>query len=146
MVCGYPSNPAAGRNRLAVVHPVLASAQRRLGSSYGGGYLSGEHLVVLTTDPAATAMAQELGAQVRVVAHSLAQLETWQQRVTAELGTHPPASVTRWGVDVRRNAVVVGVLPDQPVPGPLQQVVAEADGAVVLEPSEPIVPLTAPGG
>jgi hypothetical protein len=131
------------------VHPVLAAAQRRLGPSYAGGYLSGERIIVLTTEAgaaAATPVARELGAETRVVSHSLAELEAWQQRVSAELGTHPPSSVTRWGVDVPRNTVVVGVLPDHPVPPRLQQVVEQADGAVVLEPSEPIVPLTASGG
>jgi hypothetical protein len=48
-------------------------------------------------------------------------------------------------VDVQRNAVAVSVLPGEPVPAELQQVVDQAAGAVVLtEARGPVVPLPAP--
>lgn len=125
---------------------VVAAAEQRLGASFAGGFVgpSGA-VVVLTTDAAETGQVRALGAEPRVVQYSMAELDDWRERVSAALGPQPLAAVTTWGVDVQRNAVVVSVLPDQPVPPELQQVVDQAAGAVVLDEAPgPVRPL--PGG
>ena len=125
---------------------VVAAAEQRLGVSFAGGFIDqAGGVVVLTTDPADSGEVQALGAQPRVVEHSMAELEDWKERVGTVLGPQPPSAVTTWGVDVQRNAVVASVLPGEPVPAELQQVVDGAAGAVVLaEARGPVMPLPAP--
>lgn len=125
---------------------VVDSARQQLGDSFAGGFLAGGDVVVQTTDPAARDAITALGARPRVVEHSMTALQGWDVRVGDALGPAPPAAVTTWGVDVQRNAVVVSVLPGDPVPPQLQQIVDTAGGAVVLaEAPGPVVPLPAPG-
>ncbi len=137
-----PDPAAAGEQPAAL----MAAAEQRLGASFAGGFIDqAGGVVVLTTDPADSDEVRALGAQPQVVEHSMAELEDWKQRVGAVLGPQPPTAVTTWGVNVQRNAVVVSVLPDEPVPAELQQVVDQAAGAVVLtEAQGPVVPLPAP--
>lgn len=126
---------------------VLATAERRLGTAYGGGYLDGvrRQIVVLTTEPGSTGQVRELGAQPRVVQRSQRELRDWQDQLNAALGAQPPRSVTNWGIDVPRNVVVVNVLPGQDAPPRVQRLVERSAGAVVLEPSSgPIRPLPGP--
>lgn len=122
---------------------VVAAAEQRLGVSFAGGFVGPDgDVVVLITDAAETEQVRALGAEPRVVQYGKAELDDWHDRVSAALGPQPPAAVTTWGVDVRRNAVVVSVLPEQPVPPELQQVVDEAAGAVVLDEAPgPVRPL-----
>jgi Alpha-lytic protease prodomain. len=137
------SDPAAAGDRPA---DLVAAAEQRLGASFAGGFVDqAGGVVVLTTDPADSDAVRALGAQPRVVEHSMAELEDWKERVGTVLGPQPAAAVTTWGVDVQRNAVVVSVLPGEPVPAELQQVVDGAAGAVVLaEARGPVMPLPAP--
>ena len=125
---------------------LIAAAEQRLGASFAGGFVDqAGDVVVLTTDAADSDEVRALGARPQVVEHSLAELEDWKERVGAVLGPQPAAAVTTWGVDVQRNAVVVSVLPEEPVPAELQQVVDGAAGAVVLaEARGPVMPLPAP--
>lgn len=148
--CGGSIEPRAnaGSDPAADDQPadVLAAAEQRLGASFAGGFLDqAGDVVVLTTDPADRDAVRALGAQPKVVERSMAELEDWKERVGAALGPQPPAAVTTWGVDVQRNAVVASVLPGEPVPAELRQVVDQAGGAVVLtEAQGPVVPLPAP--
>ncbi|MDQ3886384.1 MAG: S1 family peptidase [Actinomycetota bacterium] len=125
---------------------VVAAAEQQLGGSFAGGFVDqAGDVVVFTTDPAETYEVRALGAKPQVVQYSLAELENWKERVGVALGPQPPPTVTAWGVDVQRNAVVVSVLPGEPVPARLQQVVDEAAGRVVLtEARGPVVPLPGP--
>ncbi|MQA16252.1 MAG: hypothetical protein GEV09_19520 [Pseudonocardiaceae bacterium] len=122
---------------------VLSTAQQRLGDAYAGGYLGeGGQPVVLTTEATTTDTIRSLGARAEVVEFSTAALSDWQGRIDAALRPQPPRAVTSWGVDVRRNAVVVDVLVGEPVPPQLQQIVDDSAGAVVLdEAQEPVRPL-----
>lgn len=148
--CGGSTEPAAsvGSDGAAGDQPadLVAAAEQRLGGSFAGGFVDqAGDVVVLTTDRADREAVRALGAQPQVVEHSMAALEDWKERIGAALGPRPPAAVTTWGVDVRRNAVVVSVLRDEPVPAELQQIVDQAAGAVVLtEAQGPVVPLPAP--
>src|ERR671916_2678528 len=148
--CGGSIEPqaSAGSDPAADDQPadIVATAEQRLGTSFAGGFLDqAGDVVVLTTDPADRDAVRTLGAQPKVVEHSMAELEDWKERVGAALGPQPPAAVTTWGVDVQRNAVAVSVLRGEPVPAELQQVVDQAAGAVVLtEARGPVVPLPAP--
>lgn len=142
------SQQAKADRATAQAADLLAAAERRLGDAYGGGYLSDPgQVVVLTTDPETTGTLRELGARPEVVQFSKATLSDWQERVAAALGEQPPRSVTSWGVEVRRNAVVVDVLAGQPVPPELQDILVESAGAVVVDEAPgPVTPLPAPEG
>lgn len=144
---GTPQQPKADRVTEQAAD-LLAAAERRLGKAYGGGYLSESgQVVVLTTDPETTGTLRELGARPEVVQSSKATLVDWQERVAAALGEQPPPSVTNWGIEVRRNAVVVDVLADKPVPPELQEILVESAGAVVVDEAPgPVTPLPAPQG
>ncbi len=148
--CGGNFDPPASAGSDATADDqaadIVATAEQRLGASFAGGFLDqAGDVVVLTTDPADRDAVRTLGAQPKVVEHSMAELEDWKERVGAALGPQPPAAVTAWGVDVQRNAVAVSVLRGEPVPAELQQVVDQAAGAVVLtEAQGPVVPLPAP--
>lgn len=142
---GASQHDDAGQAR-AQAADLLAAAEQRLGKAYGGGYLteSGQ-VVVFTTDPGTTGMLRELGARPEVVRFSKATLADWQQRVAEALGPEPPPAVTSWGIEIRRNAVVVDVLAEEPVPPPLQELLVESAGAVVVDEAPgPVTPL--PGG
>lgn len=143
---GGASQQAKDERATAQAVDLLAAAERRLGEAYGGGYLSDSgQVVVLTTDPETTGTLQELGAQPEVVQFSKATLSDWQERVANALGEQPPAAVTSWGVEVRRNAVVVDVLADKPAPPALREILVESAGAVVVDEAPgPVRPL--PGG
>jgi Alpha-lytic protease prodomain len=96
-----------------------AEAQKALGASYAGSWLerdaNGEfRFVVATTQASQTAKASAIGAQVRSVRHSLAALDASMTRLNAArtarsvgvLRSVDP-SIHAWGIDVRRNRVVV---------------------------------------
>jgi hypothetical protein len=125
---------------------LIAAAEQRLGKAFAGGYLadSGE-VVVFTTDPETTGTLRELGARPELVRFSKATLADWQQRVTEALRPDPPRAVTSWGIEIRRNAVVVDVLAGRPTPPQLHDILVESAGAVVVdEVRAPVTPL--PGG
>jgi hypothetical protein len=145
---GGASQQAKDERATAQAADLLAAAERRLGKAYGGGYLSDSgQVVVLTTDPETTGTLRELGARPEVVPFSKATLADWQQRVADALGRRPPAAVTSWGIEVRRNAVVVDVLPEAPVPPALHDILVESAGAVVVDEAPgPVTPLPAPEG
>ncbi len=140
------SQQAADERATAQATDLLAAAERRLGENYGGGYLSDSgQVIVLTTDPETTGALRELGAQPEVVQFSKTTLSDWQEKVVDALGEQPPAAVTSWGIEVRRNAVVVDVLADKPVPPALQEILVNSAGAVVVDEAPgPVRPL--PGG
>ncbi len=152
--CGQADRPAGpspaevsrqneARQRAA---DLIAAAEQQLGDAYAGGYLTDAgQVVVLTTDPETTGTLRELGARPEVVRFSKATLADWQQRVTEALRPQPPRAVTSWGIEVRRNAVVVDVLAGKQAPPELQQILVESAGAVVVdEVRAPVTPL--PGG
>ncbi|MPZ65524.1 MAG: hypothetical protein GEU83_08405 [Pseudonocardiaceae bacterium] len=143
---GGASQQAEDERATAQATDLLAAAERRLGEDYGGGYLSDSgQVIVLTTDPGTTGTLRELGAQPEVVQFSKATLSDWQEQVAAALGEQPPAAVTSWGVELRRNAVVVDVLAEKPVPAALQEILVDSAGAVVVDEAPgPVRPL--PGG
>lgn len=145
---GGASQQAKDERATAQAADLLAAAERRLGKAYGGGYLSDSgQVVVLTTDPETTGTLRELGARPEVVPFSKATLADWQERVAAALGEQPPPSVTNWGIEVRRNAVIVDMLADKPVPPELQDILVESAGAVVVDEAPgPVTPLPAPEG
>ncbi len=145
---GAASQQAEDERATAQAADLLAAAERRLGEAYGGGYLSDSgQVVVLTTDPETTGLLRELGTRPEVVQFSKATLSDWQERVANALGEQPPAAVTSWGIEVRRNAVVVDVLADKPAPPALQEILVESAGAVVVDEAPgPVTPLPAPEG
>ena len=101
-----------------------ADAQRTLGASYAGSWLERDaagtfQFVVATTQPTQTAKAQKLGAQTRVVRHSLAQLETSMSQLNRTQSTKSVGVLRRtdpgiyaWRVDLPSNSVVVTTAPN----------------------------------
>ena len=95
-------------------------ARSALGKHYAGSWLErnrqGEYIpVVAVADAREAGKASVLGAQVRVVAHSLAQLQSTQARLDGVVGTlrasgkgrKLDASIHSWHVDPMSNRVVV---------------------------------------
>lgn len=88
-----------------------------LGAAYAGSWLEQDRdgrfrLVVAATDAASAAKARALGADVRLAARSLTELQSAKSRLDG-LG-HPnraPAGLHSWYVDVKRNQVVIEGLP-----------------------------------
>ncbi|WP_084962454.1 S1 family peptidase [Thermoactinospora rubra] len=97
------------RRRLAneargnIVAPTL---HKQLGDRYAGAWYEGPEsaLVVATVSQRDVRAITRAGAEARVVARSLAQLEAVK---TALDGAQAPASVHSWGVSTQDNAVVV---------------------------------------
>ncbi len=101
-----------------------AEAQRTLGAGYAGSWLERDaagtfQFVVATTQPMQTAKAQKLGAQTRVVRHSLAQLETSMSQLnraktTRSIGVLRPVNpgIYAWRIDLPSNSVVVTTAPN----------------------------------
>ena len=100
-----------------------AEAQRALGASYAGSWLERDasgafRFVVATTQQAQTSRARALGAQTRLVRHSLAALETAmaqlnRAKATRSVGVLRPVDpgVHSWRIDLPSNSVVVAVAP-----------------------------------
>ncbi len=90
-----------------------SEARRKLGASYAGSWLerdaSGEfRLVIATTQQSRTAAARALGADVRVVRHSLDTLDAAKAKLDRQRGKAARnVAVHSWFVDPRDNAVVV---------------------------------------
>jgi streptogrisin C len=80
-----------------------------LGAGYGGFWLDGSARRVAVTDPALTEDARAQGARPQLVAHSLAELDGVNAELNSAAAT-VPAHVAGWGVDLRRNAVVISVV------------------------------------
>ena len=80
-----------------------------LGDGYGGFWLNGSTRRVAITDAALADDARAQGARPQLVAHSLRELDGVNSEVDRATGT-VPAHVAGWGVDVRRNAVVISVV------------------------------------
>ncbi len=97
-------------------------AQRTLGARYAGAWMerdaAGEFkLVVATTQP--TQSAKSLGADVRVVAHTLGQLEAAMSQLNGAKTTRSvgvlraiDTSIYSWRIDLPSNSVVVTSAPD----------------------------------
>jgi Alpha-lytic protease prodomain len=100
-----------------------AEAQRALGASYAGSWLerdaSGEFkFVIATTQQAQTAKARALGAQTRVVRHSLAALEASMTRLnrtqtSRSVGVLRPTDpgIHSWRIDLPSNSVMITLEP-----------------------------------
>jgi streptogrisin C len=80
-----------------------------LGDGYGGFWMDGSTRRVAITNAALADDARAQGAQPTVVAHSLPELDGVNSELRRAAGT-VPAHVAGWGVDVRRNAVVISVV------------------------------------
>lgn len=80
-----------------------------LGAGYGGFWLDGGTRRVAITDAALADDARAQGAEPQLVAHSLRELDGVNSELERAAGT-VPAHVAGWGVDVRRNAVVISVV------------------------------------
>lgn len=89
--------------------PVDAGLEARLGSAYAGSWLDGTAKHVALTDERRAAEVRAAGAEPVVVAHTLGKLDAIVDEMNAVEATAPPG-VAGWGVDVRRNAVVVEVV------------------------------------
>lgn len=99
-------------------------ARRALGASYAGSWLErdaagGFSFVVATTQQAQAGKARALGAQTRVVAHSLADLESAMSalnrtRTTRSVGVLRPTdrAIYAWRIDLPGNRVVITTAPD----------------------------------
>jgi streptogrisin C len=101
-----------------------------LGGAYGGFWMDGATRRVAITDAAEAADARAQGVQPTVVKYSLRQLDGVASRIDAAAAS-APATVASWGVDVRRNAVVVTVVGDDP--SALDFAGRFGDGAVVVD-------------
>src|SRR4051794_5206220 len=87
--------------------------QSTLGGAYAGFWMDGTTHRVAITDAAEAADARAQGLQPTVVTYSLRQLDGVASQIDAAAAS-APATVASWGVDVRRNAVVVSVVGDDP--------------------------------
>jgi streptogrisin C len=99
------------------------SLRKTLGDSYAGGWLSadGKTFTVAVTDAAKSSAVRAGGAEAKVVARSLAQLDAVKARldnVAAKAGQRIPG----WYVDVAGNSVVL-----------LAKAGAEADAAALIK-------------
>ncbi|MGY6517943.1 MAG: S1 family peptidase [Lysobacteraceae bacterium] len=111
-------SPAQFERYLAVernAEQAIAMAERRFGENFAGGWIEadgrGGHRVVVATTGRPTAW-RSVGAEVRQVRHSLAELEAAVERLNeaaAESGTG--SGLQSWGVDVANNTVTVTVSP-----------------------------------
>ncbi len=100
-----------------------AEAKRALGTSYAGSWLerdaSGEFkLVIATTQQAQTAKARALGAQTRLVRHSLAALEASMAQLnrtqaSRSVGVVRPTDpgIHSWRIDLPSNTVTITLEP-----------------------------------
>jgi len=88
-----------------------------LGAGYAGSWLEqgrdGQfRLVVAATDAAGAAKARALGAETRVAARSMRQLQAAKSRLDGlARPNRAPAGLHAWYVDVKRNQVVIEGLP-----------------------------------
>jgi hypothetical protein len=94
-------------------------AQRTLGASYAGSWLERDatgafRFVIATTQQAQTANARALGAQTRVVGHSLAQLETAMTQLNRAQSSRSVGvlraidpGIYSWRLDLPSNSVVI---------------------------------------
>ncbi|WP_256107230.1 putative Ig domain-containing protein [Streptomyces sp. ODS05-4] len=94
-----------------------AALRSALGGDLAGYWFDAARggLVAAVTGDAAAEAAGKLGADARRVDHSAARLAAAQRAVSAHLGDGA-AGVRSWGVDVRRNQVVIEV--DRAAPAP----------------------------
>ncbi|MGH3239021.1 MAG: carbohydrate-binding protein [Spirillospora sp.] len=84
--------------------------QLRLAGSYSGSYVTGKTggtLHVNTTNPAKVSQIAALGAQAKVVQHSLAELTAAKSKLDRASRKGAPAHTPVWFVDVRTNKVVL---------------------------------------
>jgi streptogrisin C len=98
--------PGFGRHDAAGYERQLAAT---LGGGYGGVWVEGNTRRVAITDAALADDARAQGATPKLVAHSLRELEGVSSQLARAAATRP-AHVAGWGVDVRRNAVVISVV------------------------------------
>ncbi|MFK4069386.1 carbohydrate-binding protein [Streptomyces sp. NPDC029674] len=83
-----------------------------LGRDFAGAWVHGAtsaKLTVATTDAADVPVIEARGARARVVDHSLAQLDAAKRKLDRAAEKNAARDVPVWYVDVRTNAVVVGV-------------------------------------
>ncbi|MFE7554023.1 S1 family peptidase [Streptomyces gardneri] len=112
---------------------VEKAARRSAGAAYGGSWFDAAtgRLVVAVTDRAEEAEVRALGADTRLVRHSVAALD----RAKARLDTlNAPAGVAGWHVDPRSNSVVVDVVRSERETPAVRSFVdrARAGGAVTV--------------
>jgi streptogrisin C len=103
-----------------------------LGNAYAGFWMDGAVRRVGITDAAEAADARAQGLQPTLVRYSLPQLARVASQMDAAAAS-APATVASWGVDVRRNAVVVSVLGEDPSALAFARRFEAGDGAVVIE-------------
>jgi streptogrisin C len=112
----------------AIAARVAPALEAELGDPFAGAWMSddGTRLIVGITDPALAEQVRDADAEPVVVGHSLAELDA----VTASLDRGAPdASIHSWGVDPRRNRVVVVV--DDPDSAAARAFVAGLDADLV---------------
>jgi streptogrisin C len=80
-----------------------------LGAGYGGFWLDGSTRLVAITDAALADDTRAQGAEPQLVRHSLRELDDVDAALERAAAT-VPAHIAGWGVDVRRNAVVISVI------------------------------------
>src|SRR3954447_14914279 len=107
--------------------------QSTLGSAYAGFWLDGTTRHVAITDAAEAADARAQGVQPTLVKYTLRQLDGVASRIDAAAAS-APATVAAWGVDVRRNAVVVSVVGEDPSALAFAERFGAGGDAVVTEP------------
>src|SRR3954452_9600625 len=106
--------------------------QSTLGSAYAGFWMDGTTRRVAITDAAEAADARAQGLQPTLVQNSLRQLDGVASQIDASAAS-APATVASWGVDVRRNAVVVSVVGDDPSALDFARRFEAGGGAVVID-------------
>ncbi|WP_232376737.1 S1 family peptidase [Amycolatopsis aidingensis] len=106
------STSVAAADTQPAAAPGVESLSSALGASFGGAWLDAGDgdLVVGVTDRDEFDEVTRTGAEPRLVRHSAAELDTMVDKLDAVERT-APKSITRWGVDVRHNAVNMTVLP-----------------------------------
>src|SRR4051812_19616584 len=104
-----------------------------LGGAYAGFWMDGTTRRVAITDAAEAAEAGAQGVQPTLVKYSLRQLDGVATRIDAAAAS-APSTVASWGVDVRRNAVVVSVVGDDPSALAFAQRFQAGGDEVVIEP------------
>ncbi|NLU78550.1 S1 family peptidase [Micromonospora sp. HNM0581] len=84
-----------------------ASLRRTLGSSYAGGWMTDDGLVVAVTGKAAANRVKATGARATVVERSGAELDQIKASLDRHAAKAPAGAVPGWYVDVTTNTVVV---------------------------------------
>jgi len=86
-------------------------AKDALGTSYAGSWYDADSgkLIVQTTGSTEVSALKGTDSEVRRVARSSAELDVVKSGIDVLAGTHAPAAINGWHVDVKSNSVVVAV-------------------------------------